>query len=307
MARSLILVPFVAFLGASAPVQQTRDGGDFSISVNVHLAVFNVSVTDSNGRHVTGLKATDFKVSEEGESKEIKLFNAEDAPATVGLIIDNSGSMRAKRTDVQRAALAFIMACNPADELFVVHFNEKLIVGLPPETPFTSDFEKIRAALVQTSPDGRTALYDAVATGLDHLKSGTHDRKALVVLSDGGDNASRTKLDDVLGKASRSFATIYTIGIYDESDPDKNPGVLRRIAHAGGGRAYFPESLGNLDKVWRDIAGEIRGQYTIGYVPTANDNRRFRNVKIVASRAGRTLRVATREGYVIPDEPATVR
>jgi len=307
MARSLILVPLFAMLGASAPVQETRDGGDFSISVNVRLAVFNVSVTDNSGRHVTGLKATDFKVSEEGQSKEIKLFNAEDAPATVGLIIDNSGSMRTKRTDVQRAALAFIGACNPADELFVVHFNEKLIVGLPPETPFTSDFEKIRAALIQPNPDGRTALYDAVAAGLDRLKSGMHDRKALVVLSDGGDNASRRKIDDVLGAASRSFATIYTIGIYDETDPDKNPGVLRRIAHAGGGRAYFPQSLANLDKVWRDIASEIRGQYTIGYVPISNDNRRFRTVKIVASRGGRTLRVATREGYIIPDESEIFR
>jgi hypothetical protein len=120
---------------------------------------------------------------------------------------------------------------------------------------FTSDFEKIRAALIQPNPDGRTALYDAVAAGLDHLKSGMHDRKALVVLSDGGDNASRRKIEDVLGATSRSFATIYAIGIYDETDPDKNPGVLRRIAHAGGGR-LFPGIPGTLDSVAGDCQGD---------------------------------------------------
>ena len=145
-----------------------------------------------------------------------------------------------------------------------------------------------------------TALYDALAAGLEHLKGGTRDRKALVVLSDGGDNASHRRLDDVLQIAQRSSATIYTIGIYDADDPDRNPGVLRRLAGSTGGRAYFPGALSDLEQVWRDIAGGIRSQYTIGY-HSSNPSRdgTFRKVKITAGRnGGRGLRVTARDGYV---------
>ena len=147
-----------------------------------------------------------------------------------------------------------------------------------------------------------TALYDALALGIEHLKTGSHDRKALVVLSDGGDNASHKRLDDVLQIAQRSSATIYTIGIYDVDDVDRNPRVLRKIAELSGGRAYFPQSLSDLAQVWRDIAGGIRSQYTIGYhssVPGRDG--KFRNVKITASRNGTgSLRIIARSGYLAP-------
>jgi VWFA-related protein len=207
--------------------------------------------------------------------------------------------MIGKHADVTRAALAFAGASNPNDEIFVINFNEHVLFGLPPSIPFTSDIGQIRSALTQTPPSGLTALYDALARGLDHLKTGTRDRKALVVLSDGGDNASTRRLDDVLQIAQGSSATIYTIGIYDDSDLDRNPRVLRRMAEQSGGRAYFPESLDHLDEVWRDIAGGIRSQYTIGYHST-NPNRDglFRKVKISAGRNGsQSLRVTTRDGY----------
>jgi VWFA-related protein len=154
-----------------------------------------------------------------------------------------------------------------------------------------------------------TALYDALAVGIEHLKAGTRDRKALVVLSDGADNASRRRLDDVLQIAQRSSATIYTIGLYDEDSPDRNPRVLRRIAELTGGRAYFPRSSNNLERVWRDIAGEIRRQYTIGY-HSSNPNRDglFRRVEITASRSGgRSLRVITRDGYFAPGDRSIAR
>ena len=146
-----------------------------------------------------------------------------------------------------------------------------------------------------------TALYDAVALGLEHLGAGTHDRKALVVLSDGGDNASRRRLDDVLELARRSSATIYTIGVYDETNRDRNPRVLRRIADVTAGRAYFPRALTDLSQVWRDIAGGIRNQYTLGYESTnsARDGT-FRKVTITATREGGRLRVSTRDGYRAP-------
>jgi VWFA-related protein len=147
-----------------------------------------------------------------------------------------------------------------------------------------------------------TALYDAMAASLVHLNAGTRDRKALVVLSDGGDNASSRSLEGVLEIAKRSNATIYTIGIYDESNMDRNPGVLRRIAELSGGQAFFPDSPNDLERVWRDVAGAIRSQYTIGYHSTdRNRDGKFRKVEITAGRNNRRdLRVVTRDGYIAP-------
>jgi Ca-activated chloride channel family protein len=304
--RSLIL-PAILSLSISVagaapiPAQQGPDEGQFLIAVDVDLVVFNVTVTDSRGRYVSGLKASDFRILEGNRPQDIKLFKAEDVPASVGLIIDKSGSMIDRHADVAKAALAFASASNPEDEMFVVNFNERVYLGLPDSIPFTNDLNQIRYALLRTPPAGMTALYDALAVGIEHLKTGTRDRKALVVLSDGGDNASRRRLDDVIEIAQRSSATIYTIGIYDEANLDSNPRVLRKIAELSGGRAYFPRSIGSLEQVWRDIAGGVRSQYTIGY-HSSNGNRdgRFQKVKITANRNGRGLRTTTREGYLAP-------
>ncbi len=306
----IFLAAFILTAAANSPpnlggewlAQTGRGDGPFTIAVDVDLVVFNVTVTDGKGRHVSGLKAGDFRVVEENRPQRIELFNAEDVPASVGLIIDSSGSMRDKYEEVAKAALAFAGASNPQDEMFVIHFNENVYLGLPQSIRFTNDLDQMRSALLQTPPAGLTALYDALARGIEHLKSGTRDRKALVVLSDGGDNASRRRLDDVLQIAQRSSATIYTIGIYDISDQDKNPRVLRKIADLSGGRAYFPDSVADMDQVWRDIAGGIRSQYTIGYRsdnPVRNGS--FRKVKITAGRnASKNLRVSTRDGYIGP-------
>jgi Ca-activated chloride channel homolog len=315
--RSLTLLIFISlFVGLSASalaparsMQQGRDEGQYTIAVDVDLVVFNVTVTDGKGRHVSGLKANDFRILEENRLQEITLFSAEDVPATVGLVIDNSGSMINKHADVVKAALAFAGASNSEDEMFVVSFNENVFLGLPPSMRFTNDPDQIRSALLRTAPAGLTALYDALAVGIEHLNNGTRRRKALVVLSDGGDNASRHRLDDVLHIAQRSSATIYTIGIYDDTDLDRNPGVLRKIATLSGGRAYFPDSLQGLERVWRDIAGGIRSQYTIGYHSSSPDrNGMFRKVKITAGRnGGQGLRVTTREGYMAPADKSIAR
>jgi VWFA-related protein len=254
------------------------------------------------------LNASDFRIREDSRLQDIKLFSAEEAPASLGLIIDSSGSMRDRSAEVSKVALEFAGSGKAEDELFVVTFNEKVHLGLPPSIPFTNDLDQIRSAL-RISPDGLTALYDALALGIEHLKAGTRNRKALVVLSDGADNASRRRLDDVLQIAQRSSATIYTIGLYDEDSPDRNPRVLRRIAELTGGRAYFPRSSNDLGRVWHDIAGEIRRQYTIGY-HSSNPNRDgvFRRVEITASRSGgRSLRVITRDGYFAPDDRSIAR
>jgi Ca-activated chloride channel family protein len=303
--RALVLIALVAL--SLSP--QGGDGAQFAIAVDVDFVVFNVTVTDSRGRLVAGLKASDFQIRENNRVQELKLFGAENAPATIGLVIDNSGSMQNKRANVVNAALAFASASHSEDETFVVHFNEKVFFSLPPSIPFTSNPDHIRSALQRTSPDGMTALYDALAASIDHLKTGTRDRKALVVLSDGGDNASRRDLDAVLEIAKRSSATIYTIGIYDESNMDRNPKVLRRIADLSGGRAFFPESPNDLERVWRDVEGAIRSQYTIGYHSTdRNRDGKFRKVEITAGRnSRRDLRVVTRDGYVALTDERIVR
>jgi len=303
-----LIVLASALAGASVPAQQGRDEGQLTITMDVDLVVFNVTVTDGRGRHVSGLTRADFSVVEDGRPQAITQFSADDVPATVGLVIDNSGSMLDKNRQVAEAALAFVAASHPEDELFVVNFNEKVYFGLPPTVPFTRSALQLRVAL-QTVPTGLTALYDALAAGIEHLNTGSRQRKALVVFSDGGDNASRRPLDEVLQAARRSSATMYTIGFYDETNRDRNPRVLRQIASLSGGRAYFPRSLDDMDQVWRGIAGGIRSQYTIGYQSSnpAHDGQ-FRNVKIAASRnGGRGLQVTTREGYFAPANGASAK
>jgi VWFA-related protein len=301
--RALSLFAWIVFPAVLlVAAQQGSDEESFTIAVDVDLVMFQATVTDDRGRHVSGLEAGDFRIHEDGRLQEIRLFDAADALASVGLIIDNSGSMIDKRAQVIDAALAFTEASNPGDEMFVLHFNEYLYQGFAP--PFTSDLEVIRSALVRPTPAGLTALYDALAYGIGQLKAGSRDRKALVVLSDGGDNASRLSMDDLLQQVRQSSATIYPIGIYDETNVDRNEGVLRQIAEISGGRAFFPRSVNNLESVWLDIVGGIRNQYTLGY-HSSNLERdgAFRRVTITANRSGgRDLRVIAREGYMAPTD-----
>ncbi len=305
----LILLALIG-VGALSPVpgQEGPNGSKYTIAVDVAFVVFNVRVTDNRGRHVPGLEPGDFSVHEDGRLQDVTLFQAEEAAASVGLIIDNSGSMAGRRADVVKAALAFAAMSNSQDEIFVVNFNENVYLGLPPSIRFTNDVDQIRSALLQTAPVGLTALYDALALGMDHLNSGTRDRKALVALSDGGDNASRHRLDEVLQAAQRSSAVIYTIGIYDETNLDRNPRVLRRIAEMSGGRAYFPDSPNDLEQLWSDIALEIRNQYTIVYRSNNPDrDGEFRKVRITVRHGGRDLRVVTRDGYFAPGGKSIAR
>jgi len=271
----------------------------YTLSVDVDLAVFNVTVLDSDHRPVTGLTPGNFHVYEDGREQQIKIFQPEDTPATVGLVIDNSGSMANKRRDVVNAALAFVNASRSDDEMFVVDFNRRAWLALPSSMPFTSSYFDLRATLLETTTEGTTALYDALELALSHLKEGTRQRKALVLLSDGGDNASVAKLDEVLRTAQQSSATIYCLGIYDPYARDKNPGVLKKIAKVTGGESYFPTTSADLQNIWPRIAGAIRGQYTIGYVSSnATHDGSYRSVKILASgKRGRSLEVRSRLGY----------
>ena len=274
----------------------------FTMKVSVEMVVLRATVLDRKNTLVSGLSKDDFQVYEDGVLQTIKYFSHEDIPVTVGLVIDNSGSMKPKLRDVVAAALVFARSSNPQDQLFVVNFNERVSFGLPDNIPFTDQVASLEVALSTVKANGETALYDAVAVAIEHLKKGDRDKKVLIVISDGGDNASKHKLSDIMALVGKPDVIIYTIGIFDDQDADRDPGVLRRLAKDTGGAAFFPVSLNEVAPVCERIAHDIRSQYTISYVPT-NKNRdgNYRVVKVQANAPGRgRLLVRTRTGYFAP-------
>jgi Ca-activated chloride channel family protein len=297
----VLVLPSLARPQQSSPLP-SHQGDDYTISVNVAVVVLRATAQDHKGILVSGLGKDDFQVYEDGALQPVKYFSHEDIPVTVGLVIDNSGSMKPKRVDVIAAALAFARSSNPLDQMFVVNFNEKVSFGLPDNTPFTGQVAQLEVALSRTAANGETALYDAVATALDHLKKGNRDKKVLIVISDGGDNASKHKLTEIMPLARQSDAIIYTVGIFDEQDDDRNPGVLKRLAKDTGGEAFLPESSKDVVPICERIAHDVRNQYTIAYIPT---NRKrdgtYRVIQVKASAPGRgSLLVRTRTGYYAP-------
>ena len=241
-----------------------------------------------------------FHLYENDREEKIEIFQPEDSPSTIGLLIDNSGSMLDKRSDVVKMALAFIAASHPQNENFIVNFNRNAWLALPSSHAFTSDWLQLRATLTQTRAEGTTALYDAISLALNHLEKNTRRRTALLVVSDGADNASLAHFDEVLRLAQQSSATIYCVGIYDAAQRDRDPAALKAIASATGGEAFFPDSLANLHSISPQIAAAIRGQYMLGYVPS-NPTRLggYRKINVTASdEDGRLLHVQARPGYV---------
>ena len=299
----LVLITLSSLARAQKPgPPASRPGDEYTIKVDVDMVQLRATVLDRKNLPIAGLSKDDFQVYEDGVLQPIKHFSHEDIPVTVGLVVDNSGSMRAKRHDVTAAALAFARSSNPQDQMFVVNFNEKVSFGLPGNTAFTDQPAQLQVALSRIAADGETALYDAIAVALEHLKQGDRDKKVLIVVSDGGDNASKHKLPEIMAMAGQPGVIIYTIGIFDDQDADRNPGVLKRLARATGGEAFLPESLKDVTPVCERIARDIRNQYTIAYVPT-NSRRdgtyRMIQVKAIAP-GGRRLSVRTRTGYFAP-------
>lgn len=297
----VISLPCAVCAQQPAPLQK-RSGDPYTIEVNVDVVVLHATALAHDNVLVSGLGKDDFQVYEDGVLQKVTYFSHEDIPVTVGLVIDNSGSMRSKRAGVIAAALVFAQSSNPQDQMFVVNFNEKVSFGLPDATPFTDQTAQLQDALARITTDGETALYDAVAVALEHLKKGNRDKKVLIIVSDGGDNASKRTLAQIADMAVKSEAIIYTIGIFDEMDGDQNPHVLRQLAKNTGGEAFLPESVDQIVPICERIAHDIRNQYTIAYVPT---NRKrdgsYRAIQVKASAPGRgRLSIRTRTGYVAP-------
>lgn len=273
------------------------------------LVVLHVAVQDRASRFVPGLTARQFKIYEDGAPQTIRFFSREDSPATIGLVVDNSGSMRAKRRDVIAGSLAFIRASNPDNELFITNFNEAVWPSLPPSVPFTSDRTVLTSALSATRARGQTALYDAVSQALEHLTLGANSRQVLVVISDGSDNASVARLDQVLQRAQEAHAVIYTLGLFDESSFDRNPRVLKQLAAVTGGERFLPDNVREASNVLERVARDIRNAYDIGYEST-NPKRdgKFRRIQVtVDSGTGERFSVRTRTGYIVPAEGTSPR
>lgn len=289
-------------LSQDSSSSQNRSGDSYTIRMNSNLVVLSATVVDHHNALVSGLKKRDFQVYENHILQQIKDFSHEDVPVAVGLVIDNSGSMGQKRADVIAASLSFAQSSNSHDQMFVVNFNEHVTYGLPPGIPFTDRPDQLQLALSAIKTIGETALYDAIATALDHLKQSKCDKKVLILISDGGDNASKHSLAEVIEMAKHSAAIIYAIGIFDEQDGDQNPGVLKRFARDTGGEAFFPESSTEIPSICEGIARDIRNLYTLAYVPTISEqDAGYRVVDVRASApAHGHLTVRTRTGYFLP-------
>jgi VWFA-related protein len=268
------------------------------LSVETDLVTLAITVIDRKGTFVAGLRPEHFTVYDNGEPRPIEFFTTEDLPATIGLVIDSSGSMRGKREQVTAAAMAFAALSHPLDELFTVNFNELVWPGLPPALAFTADRDQLRLALAGAPAQGMSAVYDAVDRALAHLERGTRDRKALIVVSDGGDNASTQSLDQVLERARRSTAIVYAVTLFDRDDHDARPRVLRRLARATGGEAFTPGRASEVMRSFEQIARELRSGYTIGIQPPDVATGGFRSIRVVADAGdGRQLVARTRAGY----------
>jgi len=289
----------------SAPISPNKEQSTAAISVNVELVMLHATVRNRKGGFVSGLQKQDFHVYEDGQLQTIELFQHEDVPVAVGLVVDNSGSMQRKKSDVAAAALAFVRSSNPEDEMFTVNFNENVTFGLPNTELFSAKPSELDAALMGVPAGGETALYDAIEAALTHLQKASRDKKVLIVISDGGDNASKHTLKQVLQAAGRSDVIIYMIGLFDDYDTDRNPRVLNQIGRATGGEAFFPEETSAVVKICEGIAEDIRNQYMIGYAP-ANEklDGGYRTIRVTAAGPrGAKLLVRTRSGYIPSLDP----
>jgi Ca-activated chloride channel family protein len=268
------------------------------------LVVLHASVVDKSGKLVPNLKKEAFHVFEDKVEQPIKTFRREDVPVSLGLIIDNSGSMRDKRKKVEAAALAMVKASNPNDEVTIVNFNDEFYQ----DVTFTSDMKKLEEGVTRIDSRGGTAMRDAISATIDYMKAkGKHDKKVIVVITDGDDNASTMTLEKLVERARQSEVLFYMIGLLNEEEKrsaKKAKRALETLAEASGGSAIFPKEMNEVETATLQFAHEIRNQYIIAYTPTnANLDGGFRAVKVTVNGPNKPM-VRTRTGYyATPDKP----
>jgi len=267
------------------------------------LVDLHVSVLDKSGKLVTDIAQSAFKVFENGIEQPIKIFRREDVPVSMGIIIDNSGSMRDKRSKVAAASLALVKASNPQDEEFIVNFNDDAYL----DQPMTNDIKLLDVALDRLDSKGGTAMRNAISSSIDYVKDkGKRDKKVLVVVTDGNDNTSTESLEGLVRKAQHSEVLIYCIGLLSDEEPREARSAkraLKSLAEASGGLDYYPKDLSEVERITPQIAHEIRNQYLVAYSPTnPNLDGTFRKIEVkVKGYAG----VRTRNGYYATPEAAS--
>lgn len=293
---------------AGPPGQQgveQGDNGTFTFKKKVEEVLLHATVVDQRQHLVTGLRQNDFMVFEDGRPMPITSFHQEDIPVAIGIVIDNSGSMRDKRQKVNQAALNLVRASNPQDQVFVVNFNDEYYL----DQDFTSDLNRLREGLEHIESRGGTALYDAVVASADHLAKGARlEKKVLLIVTDGEDNASRESLEQCVRRMQDlNGPTVYSIGILgDDREAHRAKRALTALALQTGGVAFFPKDLNEVDNISRQVAHDIRNQYTIGYKPTDPNRPGYRSVRVEAhSPAYKSLVVRTRSGYYAGQERAS--
>lgn len=274
-----------------------KSGDVFVFRKEVDEVTLHATVVDDKNRLVTTLDRGDFTVYEDNQPQKITSFRREDIPVAMGIVIDNSGSMRDKRTAVNAAAINFVRSSNPQDKVFIVNFNEDFFL----DQDYTASIPKLKDALERIEARGGTALYDAVVASSDHLKkSGTLEKKVLLVVTDGEDNASRESLEQAIRRLQEENGpTVYTVGLLGEEHSKRARRALREMAEETGGVAFFPQGVSEVDAITQQIAHDIRNQYTIGYKPSKPQSLGgFRTVKVDANAQGyKKLQVRTRSGY----------
>jgi len=305
LAIAFLLVSLLSFDTAQEAPKKTKDS-DYTLSVNVNLVTLHVSVFDEKDRLIKDLKKEDFSVFEDKVQQDVSLFKQEDVPVSLGLVIDNSGSMRTKRERVNKAAITFARTCKPQDEIFLINFNDQVYI----DQEFTRNKDDLAEALDTIDTRGGTALHDALYLSLEHIREGKEDKKALLLISDGEDRDSRYKFTSVLEFARESQASIYVIGLFDKegerSRAQKKAATnLKELAEETGGKYFFPESADEVEALCTQIAHDIRNQYTIGYKPT-NAKRdgtwRTVSVKLNTTKGAKKLVARAKRGYYAPTE-----
>jgi Ca-activated chloride channel homolog len=268
-----------------------------TFTVGTRLVVLPVSVVDKSGKLVTNLQEKAFKVFENGVQQPIKIFRREDVPISLGIIIDNSGSMREKRKSVESASLDLVRASNPMDEVFIVNFNDDAFL----DVPMTNDIKKMEEGIARIDSRGGTAMRDAISMSMDYLrKEGHRQKKVLLVITDGNDNASNITLEKLVGRAQQNETLVYCIGLLNDEERREArmaKRALDAISRDSGGLAFYPKSASNVDAIALQVAHEIRNQYTIAYSPTVPQmDGSFRQIKVTVSGPGHLV-VRTRTGY----------
>jgi Ca-activated chloride channel homolog len=276
-----------------------QEQGDPVFRSDTRLVVLHATVVDKDGRLVTDLPREAFTVYENNAVQPMKIFRREDVPVSMGLIVDNSGSMRNKRSKVAAAALALVKASNPQDEIFIVNFNDDAYL----DVPFTNDIKRLEEGLTRIDSRGGTGMRDAITMSMDYLKEkGKRDKKVLLVVTDGDDTSSSptNTIEKLIAKAQQNEALIYAIGLLSEEDrraAKRAQRALNGLTTASGGLAYFPEDLSNVDQIATQVAHEIRNQYVIAYSPAIQElDGSYRQIKVNVKGPNRPS-VRTRSGY----------